>query len=89
MITGSVRRWGPVKLSPAGVIEVDFKTREVTLEHPRKGPLGGSIAANALGATINTWHDARNLKASLELHRQAEPLVVCSVDAASKAAAPR
>lgn len=76
-------------LTGAGVIELDFKTREVTPEHPRRGPLGGSIAANALGATINTWHDARNLKEFLELHRQAEPLVVCSVEAAPKAAASR
>lgn len=73
-------------ITPAGVIEVNLKTHQVTLKHPEMGIPGGWSAARALGAAITTWHDTESVRGLEELRVQSERLLVCSVEAVLKAA---
>jgi hypothetical protein len=60
----------------AGVIEINFKTGHVTMKIPEKFPHWSAI--NALGAAINTWYAAKDVKGLEELRTQAEQLMVSS-----------
>ncbi len=63
-------------LTHAGIIEINFKTHHVTIKIPEKDPHWSAI--NALGAAINTWYSAKDVKGLEELRTQAEQLMVSS-----------
>lgn len=86
VITGIAKQTDTCEIvTGAGVIEVNFRTRKVTLKHPEMGIPGGWSAAKALGAAITTWRDAKDVKGLEELRTQAERLLVCSVEAVLRA----
>lgn len=78
-------------VTPGGfvVIEIDPNTHKVTreLKVPEKGGLRFRSAAKAVGAAINTWNDAKDVKGLEQVRTQAEQLLVRSVEAVLKVVA--
>ncbi len=80
MMTEGGEETGTVQVvTRAGVIEINFKTGQVTMKIPEKVPPSGAI--NALGAAINAWYDAKEVRGLEDLRTQAERLMVSSARA--------
>jgi hypothetical protein len=60
----------------AGVIEINLRTRSVTLKYPEMPIL--ERATKALGTALNTWRDTKDVHGLEELHSEVARLLVSS-----------